>query len=109
MGAATGAGFATPIGILTEQILRDTITDPRILAEIEEATIGRYLFDTIVNTISAGSAEYVSKFLGNLAKEITPELLGKISELMKHSVKFSSNKAVDDLIKKFEKPFPPPH
>lgn len=50
LGSVIGAGIATPIGIWIEtEIKEHLIEDPMLLAEFEEATLGRYIGETLVN------------------------------------------------------------
>ncbi|EGO56993.1 hypothetical protein NEUTE1DRAFT_123386 [Neurospora tetrasperma FGSC 2508] len=50
VGAVIGAGIATPIGIWVEtEIKEHLIEDPMLLAEFEDATLGRYIGETLLN------------------------------------------------------------
>lgn len=50
MGSVIGAGIATPIGIWIETEIKDhLIEDPMLLAQFEEATLGRYIGETLLN------------------------------------------------------------
>lgn len=50
VGSIIGAGIATPIGIWIEtEIKEHLIDDPMLLAEFEEATLGRYIGETLLN------------------------------------------------------------
>jgi hypothetical protein len=72
LGAAIGAGLSTPLEILVETQIAGIITDPRIRAEFEEATIGRYIYETIRNCVVAGAAAYVAEFLSAHLNAIDP-------------------------------------
>ncbi|KAI1748341.1 hypothetical protein F4782DRAFT_542925 [Xylaria castorea] len=67
MGAAFGAGFTTPLAILVETQI------------FEEVTIGRYLYETLRNTLAAGAAVYLSSFLAAQAGELSLSALGEIA------------------------------
>ncbi|ETW87826.1 hypothetical protein HETIRDRAFT_245866, partial [Heterobasidion irregulare TC 32-1] len=50
IGAMIRAGLATPIGILAEMALAGYLVhDPRLKAQFEEATIGRFLYESLRN------------------------------------------------------------
>lgn len=67
VGAMIGAGIATPIGICVETfVVKKTIKNPALRAQFEEATIGRYIYETLRNIFAAGCAGYFAKFIGGL-------------------------------------------
>jgi len=82
LGAAIGAGFATSIGILARQQIRDSIQEPRILVEIEETTVDHCLFETITNVIAVGTTCLVGDHLQSVLEDVTPEALSKIDGLL---------------------------
>lgn len=68
LGAVIGAGLATPIGILAEdKIANIWEKNPRLKAQFEEATIGRYIYETLRNMAAAGLGGYLAEWLGSLA------------------------------------------
>jgi hypothetical protein len=67
VGAAIGAGITTPVGILVETQIARTITDPVLKGQFEEATIGRFIYETLRNVLAAGAAAMIAKFVGNLS------------------------------------------
>ncbi|KAI0467785.1 hypothetical protein F4859DRAFT_506508 [Xylaria cf. heliscus] len=85
IGAALGAGLTTPLAILVETQIAGTIKEPQLQAQFEEATIGRYLYETLRNTLAAGAAAYLSSFLAAKAGDLTLSALGEIAS------KFSTN------------------
>jgi hypothetical protein len=83
VGAAIGAGIATPIGILAETTLANALVhDPRLRAQVEEATIGRYLFETLRNMGAALVAGYLGKYLEGLSKAEAAAVEGIIAGLL---------------------------
>ncbi|KAK0664634.1 hypothetical protein QBC41DRAFT_283636 [Cercophora samala] len=101
IGAALGAGLATPLGIFVETQIAGTIKDPQLLAQFEEATIGRYLYETLRNVLAAGAAAYLSSFLSAQAGNLTASALGEIaSSLSSKATGFSSSFAASWLLKK---------
>lgn len=62
-----GAGIATPIGICAETfVVKKTINKPALRARFEEATIGRYIYETLRNIFATGCAGYFAKFIERL-------------------------------------------
>lgn len=62
-----GAGIATPIGICVETfVVKTTINKPALRAQFEEATIGRYIYETLRNIFATGCAGYFAKFIERL-------------------------------------------
>lgn len=101
LGGAIGAGLSTPIAILVESEIKNTITDPRLKAEFQEATIGRYIYETLRNTIAAGAAGYLAKFLAQQAGTITAEALGNIAGQFAKRTTSLSEVGAYALLKKF--------
>jgi hypothetical protein len=66
VGAAICASLSTPIAILVETQIARFIKDPHMRAQFGAATVGRYLFYTIRNTLEAGATACVSGILGAL-------------------------------------------
>jgi hypothetical protein len=64
LGAAICASLSTPIAILLETQIAGFIKDPHMRAQFGAATIGRYLFDTIWNTLEAGATACFGGILG---------------------------------------------
>ncbi|KAJ7266981.1 hypothetical protein B0H12DRAFT_1320948 [Mycena haematopus] len=63
-GAALIAGAATPLKMMLEQWAgSNLIDDPVLRQEFEEATLGKYIIETITNMIAAGSGKMLSRFL----------------------------------------------
>lgn len=67
LGGVIGAGLATPIGILAEEkIVQVWVKNPGLKAQFEEATIGRYIYETLRNMGGAAIAGYLGAWLGSL-------------------------------------------
>ncbi|KAI5117143.1 hypothetical protein M0805_000070 [Coniferiporia weirii] len=94
IGGALGAGFATPLAILVEtEIAGRFITDPRLKAQFEEATIGRYFRETILN-LAGGAIGVFSKWIGSITAQALRTVCSKvIVALGKWVAKTSANKA----------------
>ena len=71
--------MTTPIGILVETKIAGTIKDPQLQAQFEEATVGRYILETIRNTLAVGAAGYIAAYLGSLSGKISSQALGEIA------------------------------
>jgi len=62
LGAVIGAGLASPLGILAEnEIKKALIDDPHVRSQFEEATVGRYIYETLRNMVAAGAASYLAE------------------------------------------------
>ncbi|CAL1703199.1 unnamed protein product [Somion occarium] len=79
VGGAIGAGLMTPLGILVETEVAGYIKDPRLQAQFEEATVGRYLYETLRNTLAAGAAGYFGEWLGHQTGQLTTAAIGQIA------------------------------
>lgn len=65
-GAMIGAGIATPLGICVEAVVKKTIKNSALRARFEEATIGRYIYETLRNIFATGGAGHFAKFVEKL-------------------------------------------
>ncbi|KAK3392411.1 Cyanovirin-N [Sordaria brevicollis] len=75
LGSVIGAGIATPIGIWIEtEIKEHLIEDPMLLAQFEEATLGRYIGETLLNM---GMAAIPGDPIANMASRAGNEALKK--------------------------------
>ena len=102
IGAAIGAGLTTPIAILVETQIAGTIKDPQLQAQFEEATIGRYLYETLRNMLAAGAAAYLASFLSAQAGSLSTRALGDIaSKFSAGATGFSSEFAAYWVLKKY--------
>lgn len=69
-GSIIGAGIATPIAIWVETEISQYIEDPRLRGEFEEATIGRYIGETLMNMgLAAIPGDPLGNMMGRVAKE----------------------------------------
>ncbi|KAI0445135.1 hypothetical protein F4803DRAFT_509522 [Xylaria telfairii] len=101
LGAALGAGFTTPLAILVETQIAGRIKDPQLQAQFEEATIGRYIYETLRNMLGAGAAAYLAPFLGNLVGKLSASALGEIAaQFSPGALEFSSEVIAYLVIKK---------
>ncbi|KAJ2919823.1 hypothetical protein MD484_g595, partial [Candolleomyces efflorescens] len=67
VGCVIGAGLASSFGVLAEVAIADRfIVDPRVRADIEEATIGRCIFETLRNMVAAAGAGLLAQWLGGV-------------------------------------------
>ena len=64
LGAVISVSLSTPIAILVETQTAGFIKDPHMRAQFRAATMGRYLFDTIWNTLGAGVTAGFGGILG---------------------------------------------
>ncbi|KAK1776295.1 Cyanovirin-N [Copromyces sp. CBS 386.78] len=79
VGSVIGAGIATPIGIWIETEIKDhLIDDPMLLAEFEEATLGRYIGETLLNM---GMAAIPGDPIANMTKGAGNEAFKKTFEM----------------------------
>ncbi len=78
LGGVLASGLSTPLAILVESKIAGTIKDPRLQSEFEDATIGRYIFETLRNMIGTGVGKYLGRFLNQQVEKITAEALGAI-------------------------------
>lgn len=78
MGAAIGAGIATPIAILEEISLSNLIEDPRLKAQFEEVTITRFIYETLRNMGVALVARYLGSYLETASKELLEGLIHRL-------------------------------
>ena len=67
VGAAIGAGMTTPIAIVVETQIAGKIKDPVLKGQFEEATIGRFIYETLRNVLAAGAAGMIAEFVGGLS------------------------------------------
>ncbi|KAF8310744.1 hypothetical protein DL93DRAFT_2061772 [Clavulina sp. PMI_390] len=63
IGAAIGAAATTGLGIFVESKVAAKIEDPQLRAQFAEATVGRYIYETLRNTAAAGAAAYLAEYL----------------------------------------------
>lgn len=89
VGAALGAGIATPLGIIAEVEIKKTI-EPDVRIQFEEATVGRYIYETLRNMLAAGAA---AKFAGWIEKIGLPYFSRVVSELGRDALNFTSTRA----------------
>jgi hypothetical protein len=85
VGCVIGCGLASPVGILAEtSIANALIDDPRVRGHIQEATVGRYIYETIRNMVAAGAAGFVASSLGEaIGPEIDVLMKGLMASLAK--------------------------
>lgn len=69
-GAAIGAALTTPIGIFVETSLSPTQ---------QTATIERYIFETLRNTIAAGAAGALTGWLNRLATPVVDAMASEVN------------------------------
>lgn len=69
----------TPLGVLLETKAAGQITDPGLQTQFEEATIGRYLYESLRNTLAAGVAGYFAEWVGHQAGLLTSAAIGEIA------------------------------
>jgi hypothetical protein len=81
VGAALGAGLTTALAILVETQIAGTIKDPQLQGQFEEATIGRYLYETLRNMLAAGAAGYVASFLSTQAETLSARGLAEVASM----------------------------
>lgn len=101
LGAAIGAGITTSLAILVEAQISGTIEDPHLRAQFEEATIGRYLYETLRNALAAGAAGYLAEFLEAVAGQITAETLGQVASMLTSGITVLSEVVAYWLLKKY--------
>lgn len=102
LGAALGAGLTTPLAILVETKIAGTINDPMLQAQFEEATIGRYFYESFRNMLAAGAAAYLASFLSAQATNLTTSALGEISsKLLPSATGFTSELAAYWMLKRY--------
>ncbi|TFB01703.1 hypothetical protein CCMA1212_006413 [Trichoderma ghanense] len=82
LGGAIGAGITTWLAIVVEAQISGTIQDPHLQAQFEEATIGRYLYETLRNALAAGAAGYLAEFLKVLSEVVAYWLLKKVADAL---------------------------
>ena len=102
IGCVVGAALATPCGILAEvSIANAYIKDPRVRADIEEATIGRYLYETLRNMVAGAAAGALAAWLG---KAITPgidaAMQGLVNALVRRGIVISVNISLYAILRK---------
>lgn len=61
LGAALGAGIASPIGIALETVIKKRIADD-VAIQFEDATVGRYVYETLRNMLAAGASAKFGKW-----------------------------------------------
>ena len=70
VGGAIGAALSTPLGILAETVLKDTIiADEKIKAGFQKATIGRVVYEILRNTLSIAAAGYLGRYIGSIGTD----------------------------------------
>jgi hypothetical protein len=88
LGLVIGAGLATPLGILEETGIADGIDDPRLRGEIEEATIGRYIYRTMRNMLAPRVAgKFAQLVSAGLGPWINRQLAGLVAWLARNGSK----------------------
>ncbi|KAH6917993.1 hypothetical protein BKA70DRAFT_1416018 [Coprinopsis sp. MPI-PUGE-AT-0042] len=77
--AAAGllAGLATPFALMAESQWADTIDDPRLRDEFEEATIGSAVVEGLTNMLGAAAGGYAGKYVGQWLGKYGKTLVGK--------------------------------
>jgi len=102
IGIVIGAGIASPFGIWAEtQIAIKCITDPAVRDQIEEATLGRYIFETLRNIVSAGAAGALAKALSTVLKPgIDAVMKGIMASLAKRGILIGTNVSLYAILKK---------
>lgn len=101
IGGVIATGLTTPIAILVETKIAGTIKDPQLQAQFEEATIGRYLYETLLNVVTLGAAEYLGGYIAAVAGKVTAEMLGEVAERFAERVGALSKNAASSLLKKY--------
>jgi hypothetical protein len=88
IGCVIGAGLSTPLGILAETgIAKANIDDPRVRSEIEEATVGRYIYETLRNMRAAGTASFAAEWLSEaIGPEIDTIMKGLMAAMAKRGI-----------------------
>ncbi len=100
MGAVIGAGLATPIGILAEyKISNVLVKNPGLKAKFEEATIGRYIYETLRNMAGAAIAGYLATWLGSLAAAEMDSAVVALLKALGSSMKLPTDVGVYALFK----------
>ena len=96
LGAALGAGVATSIGIAAETEIQKKIGDDGLRGEFEEATVGRYIYETLRAMITTGAAKQFSKWI----KSIPADKFSKTSETLGKELRTRTAKVVSKETKK---------
>lgn len=99
-GAAIGAGIATAIGIAVETEIKKGIRDEGLQGEFEEATVGRYLYETFTAMLTTGATKSFSKWLKKIPLERFSATSEKLARAMKREVKKEGSKEIKKLMEK---------
>jgi uncharacterized membrane protein len=102
IGCIIGAALATPCGIFAEvSIANAFIKDPRVRADIQEATWGRYIYETLRNMVAGWAAGALAAALG---KAITPgidaAMQGLVAALLRRGIVVSVGVSLYAIFKK---------
>ncbi|KAJ7267003.1 hypothetical protein B0H12DRAFT_1068210 [Mycena haematopus] len=101
IGAALIAGAATPLKIMLEQWAgSNLISDPVLRQEFEEATLGKYIIETITNMIAAGSGKVLTRFF---KQQAAPAIEALAYSFLQGIAKWGIKKATKTINKAFIK------
>lgn len=95
-GTALGTGIATPIGIAAETGIKKKIAqDLRI--QFEDATVGRYIYETLRNMLAAGAAAKFAQWI----EKLRPEITGLVVSLARYGAKEVGSDAVEASVQQY--------
>ncbi|KAL9101179.1 MAG: hypothetical protein Q9163_003538 [Psora crenata] len=102
IGGVIGAGLASPIGILAETKIADAlIDDPRVRSDIHEATVGRYIYETLRNMLAAGAAAFLAEGVSAAAGPVIDTFIeGVVNGLATKGLKLVIDFSVYSALKK---------
>jgi hypothetical protein len=105
IGCIIGAALATPCGILAEvSIANAFIKDPRVRADIQEATLGRIIWETLLNMAGGAAGGAGGALAGWLGKAITPGIdavvQGLVAALLRRGIVVSVKLSLYAILKK---------
>lgn len=107
MGAVIAAFISTPIGILTEVTIAEVwVTNPGLKAQFEEATIGRYIRETLRNMLGAAAGAYLAKWLGSLTPQEMDSALVAVLKKLGSKIAIPADFGAYVLVKKWVVTFP---
>jgi hypothetical protein len=99
MGAAIGGGIATSFGILAETELKKNIQDVALLARFEEATIGRYVYETLQNSLTRGAGVKFSQWVKKIPTKHFSNFLKKgFEKAGKKMIKEATSKSIEKCV-----------
>lgn len=83
IGAAIGGGIVTPIDTIVESAIAGTIKDPVLKGQFEEATVGRFVYETLKEILAPSGPGVVAELGATLTGPVLDTAVAQMKEALR--------------------------